>query len=319
MTWDSQNRMVSCTKAGVTSAYTYGADGLRRSSTVSGITTYYVYDGQTLIREMKRNTQTGALFNTATYLQGPRGGEYRRDDTQTEIDSQHNLVSVCRWYVYDGLGSVVGEVDPAGKLTSSPKYDVYGAVRGNAGTASTRQGFVGGLGHVSDAETGLVYMRARYYDPTQGRFASQDPGVHGNNWYIYCDNNPVNEVDATGKSPFFAAIGIILLFALASAFLAGVGAAIFNATSQFVATGHVDLDQVENAAIQGAEYGAVAGIVLGIVTVLGAGAALLAGAGAIASVALGAAFLYGLALTILIGAYAGACDGEYNPHAPPPE
>ena len=40
MTWDSQNRMVSCTKGGVTSTYTYGADGLRRSSTVNGITTY---------------------------------------------------------------------------------------------------------------------------------------------------------------------------------------------------------------------------------------------------------------------------------------
>ena len=39
----------------MTSTYTYGADGLRRSSTVSGITTYYVYDGQTIIREMKMN------------------------------------------------------------------------------------------------------------------------------------------------------------------------------------------------------------------------------------------------------------------------
>ena len=53
----------------------------------------------------------------------------------------------CSWglgHVYDGLGSVVGEVDPAGNLTSSPQYDMYGAVRGNAGTASSRQGFVGG-------------------------------------------------------------------------------------------------------------------------------------------------------------------------------
>jgi len=42
-TWDSQNRLVSCTKGGVTSSFTYGADGLRRSSTVNGITTYYVH------------------------------------------------------------------------------------------------------------------------------------------------------------------------------------------------------------------------------------------------------------------------------------
>ncbi len=98
----------------------------------------------------------------------------------------------------DSLGSVVGEVDTSGSLTSSPKYDVYGAVRANSGTASTRQGFVGGLGHVSDAETGLVYMRARYYDPSNGRFVSEDSGRQGSNWLVYCGNNPVNSVDLNG-------------------------------------------------------------------------------------------------------------------------
>ena len=57
-----------------------------------------------------------------------------------------------------------------GNLTSSPKYDVYGAVRANTGTASTKQGFVVGLEHMSDMETGPIYMRARYYDPGAGRF-----------------------------------------------------------------------------------------------------------------------------------------------------
>ena len=192
MTWDSQNRLASCTKAGVTSTYTYGADGLRRSSTVNGVTTYYAYDGQTMIREMRRSPTTGALMSTATYLQGPRGGECRVDETAvTEsytdpTTGNSGVRGVTRWYVYDGLGSVVGEVagDAAGTMTRSPKYDVYGATRSNAGATSTRQGFVGGLGHVSDSETGLIYMRARYYDPSLGRFVSEDPGVHGNNWYI---------------------------------------------------------------------------------------------------------------------------------------
>ena len=88
---------------------------------------------------------------------------------------------MCRWYVYDGLGPVVGEVDPSGNLTSSPKYDVYGLTRGNMGTASSKMSFVGGLGHVSDTETGLIYMRARYYDPMLGRFISQDLSMSGNN------------------------------------------------------------------------------------------------------------------------------------------
>lgn len=65
-------------------------------------TTHYVYDGQNMVREMQPGTD-GQLHPTATYLSGPRGPEYRRDDTTGQV----------RWYVYDGLGSVVGEIDPA--------------------------------------------------------------------------------------------------------------------------------------------------------------------------------------------------------------
>ena len=201
MNWDSQNRMVSCAYNGQTTTNTYGADGLRRSSTVNGVTTYYAYDGQTLIREMHKNVTTGALYNTATYLQGMRGPEYR-------------------WYVYDGLGSVVGEVDVNGNLTSSPKYDVYGLVRANPGTASSAMGFVGGLGHLSEAGTGLIYMKARYYDPSLGRFVSQDTAKDGVDWFAYCDNNPVNEADSDGKMA--GVIAVILLAAVAS-FYAYVG------------------------------------------------------------------------------------------------
>ena len=107
MTWDSQNRMVSCTKGGVTSTYTYGADGLRRSSTVNGITTYYVYDGQTMIREMKMGGDS-LLHPAATYLQGPCGSEYRRDDTATELDSLGNIVAKTRWEFYDDQGPAGG-------------------------------------------------------------------------------------------------------------------------------------------------------------------------------------------------------------------
>ena len=201
-TWNSQNRLVSCIIGGSTNTYKYGADGLRRQKTANGATTDYAYDGSMMVREGRA---AGGILTpatvTATYLIGPQGPAYRRDDTQSEVDSQGRTVTKARWYVYDGLGSVVGEVDPLGNLTSSPKYDVYGAVRANAGAASTRQGFVGGLGHVSDTETGLIYMRARYYDPSMGRFVSQDPACSGRNWFTYCDNNPINEVDQTGRDP----------------------------------------------------------------------------------------------------------------------
>jgi len=210
--WDSQNRLVSCTLSGSTSTYKYGADGLRRQKTTNGASTDSAYDATMMVRE--GHASGGSLTPatvTATYLIGARGPEYRRDDTQSELDSQGRTVTKARWYVYDGLGSVVGEVDPLGNLTSSPKYDVYGAVRANAGTATSKQGFVGSLGHVSDAETGLIYMRARYYDPAMGRFASEDPSKNGSNWFAYCNNSPVNEVDANGKNPILIYIGVSAL------------------------------------------------------------------------------------------------------------
>ncbi len=224
--WDSQNRLVSCLINGNTTAYKYGADGLRRQSTKNGASTDYAYDATMLVREghASGGTLTPATV-TATYLIGARGPEYRRDDMQTEVDSQGRTVTKARWYVYDGLGSVVGEVDPLGNLTSSPKYDVYGAVRANPGTASSKQGFVGSLGHVSD-DTGLIYMRARYYDANAGRFISEDPSANGKNWFVYADDNPANETDTTGKAATLTysslyALGTIL--AGAAVFLAYIG------------------------------------------------------------------------------------------------
>ena len=65
---------------------------------------------------------------------------------------------------------------------------------------------------VSEDETGLIYMRARYMDPALGRFISEDPSRDGVNWFVYCGSNPVNLGDRTGRFPH-------LLFGIA---LAGV-------------------------------------------------------------------------------------------------
>ena len=68
-----------------------------------------------------------------------------------------------RWCLFDGLGSVLAEVGPTGTITSSRNYDVYGNVRSgvNANGTSAHK-FVGNLGHPSDNNSGLIYMRARY-------------------------------------------------------------------------------------------------------------------------------------------------------------
>ncbi len=195
-TWDSQNRLVTCVNGANSSSFVYGADGLRRQSTVNGTVTDTVLDNSMCIRE--KNHATGAAI--ATYFIGARGPEARRDD----------VAGTIRWYLYDGLGSVLGEVDPTGTITSSRKYDVYGAVRSGVNpTGTSKHKFVGALGHPSEDETGLVYMRARYYDPMVGRFASEDPRGHGVNWFAYASANPVSRIDFDGHSDWAADISSI--------------------------------------------------------------------------------------------------------------
>ncbi len=77
---------------------------------------------------------------------------------------------------------------------------MYGLVRGGVDPGDTsKQKFVGALGHTSDDESGLVYMRALYMDPASGRFVSEYPEHDVKNWLTYVADNPVNAIDPSGK------------------------------------------------------------------------------------------------------------------------
>jgi len=169
---------------GTTSQFTYAADGLRHRSVVNGLTTDLVLDASMFVRELQ-----GGVSN-ATYFVGARDPEYRRNDTTGTVS----------WYLFDGLGSVLAEVNPTGIITSSRSYDVYGNVRSgvNANGTSAHK-FVGNLGHPSDNNTGLIYMQARYMDPATGRFVSEDPGRQHANWLVYASSNPVCRADRSGR------------------------------------------------------------------------------------------------------------------------
>ena len=125
--------------------------------TALGVTTDYAYDGTMLVREFQINQQTGLLAPSATYMVGPMGPCCRiNEQNQSEGYYPAGVTlttpltrGVTRWYVYDGLGSVIGELDANNNMTTSRQYDVYGAPR--AGTqqgvaATSSQGYVGGLG-----------------------------------------------------------------------------------------------------------------------------------------------------------------------------
>ncbi|MCA0402120.1 MAG: RHS repeat-associated core domain-containing protein [Proteobacteria bacterium] len=94
--------------------------------------------------------------------------------------------------------------DDTGASVKRTTYFAYGdrGIESGAATHSEEKGYIG---ESHDAETGLLYLHARYYDPAIGRFISPDwwdpnkPGV-GTNRYAYSDNDPINKSDPNGHS-----------------------------------------------------------------------------------------------------------------------
>jgi RHS repeat-associated protein len=104
------------------------------------------------------------------------------------------------YYMHDGLGSVRQLLDSTGEVQTNYAYDPFG-VPLMGGEVSNPYQFTG---EAWDAEVGLLYLRARYYQPEVGRFITKDPWL-GDTWapgslnrYAYVDNNPPNLADPTG-------------------------------------------------------------------------------------------------------------------------
>ena len=60
-------------------------------------------------------------------------------------------------------------------LNNKRCYDACGEVRNGATSDYPKNRYCGQLGHKQDDVSGLIYMRARYYEPGSGRFVSEDP------------------------------------------------------------------------------------------------------------------------------------------------
>lgn len=170
----------------------------------------YVYDG--LGRRVK-TTKTDGTVQIHVYSQA---GELLYSTTAvgaaTPVETlyvnlnRHLLAEVGGNYVHtDGLGSPVARTNAAKGIVSRTRYEPYGQTAGGATPT------VGFTGHVNDADTGLVYMQQRYYDPVASRFMSTDPVLTDANTagsfnrYSYVNSNPYKFIDPDGRNPALAA------------------------------------------------------------------------------------------------------------------
>ena len=122
------------------------------------------------------------------------------------------------YYLYNGHGDVVQIVDTSGTIKNAYDYDVWGNFLKKEETIENHFTY---FCQTYDETTGMYYLRARYYDPTTGRFTQQDSAEDGYNWYVYGNQNPVVYVDWTGEEPVTITTALVLL-GLAIVYVSGV-------------------------------------------------------------------------------------------------
>ncbi|MCF7855312.1 MAG: hypothetical protein K9N51_10985 [Candidatus Pacebacteria bacterium] len=141
---------------------------------------------------------TGALLRSYTWGSGI--------DNLLAI-TVHGATETNTYYaITDHLGTVRALTDDTGAVAEAYRYDAWGNVLGVFdGNGQTLLGSALGNrflfhGREYSSTTGLYNFRARWYDPTTGRWLSKDPiGISGGlNQYVFCGNNPVNFVDPLG-------------------------------------------------------------------------------------------------------------------------
>ena len=200
-TYDGLNQLIGFTDGETTASYKYNADGLRTSKTVDGKTINHIWDGN---KQIVVDMDDSDWYSAEVYVRGTNLlAKFSKQSGNVKTDYQY--------YTQNAHGDVVNLTDSTGAITKSYKYDAFG-VEQNVDDADDNAFRY--CGEYYDSESGTIYLRARYYDPTIGRFISRDSVTGENtdplslNLYTYCHNNPILGVDPSGHLPNWAKFAI---------------------------------------------------------------------------------------------------------------
>ena len=198
-TWQNGRQLQKMQKAGVTAEFVYNADGLRVQKTVNGVVTGYTLHGKNVVHMTKGNDELHFFY----------------DAQNRPAVVVYNGTAYA--YVKSLQGDVIALLDGTGNVVVSYVYDAWGAPIGKSGSMAETLGTVQPFryrGYVFDEETGLYYLRSRYYNPKRGRFVNADMLIQckkiGCNLFAYCSNRPILFADANGTEEYPDVYEVIL-------------------------------------------------------------------------------------------------------------
>ena len=190
-TWKAGRMLASMVKSGTNAQFTYDHNGLRIKKVVNGVTTNYTLNGKNVVH-MTQGSHDLHFFYDA---QGKPGMV-----TYNDVDY---------FYVYNLQGDVVALIDANGTQVVEYGYDAWGYPISKTGSLAATIGTLNPFryrGYVYDEETGLYYLRSRYYNPVWKKFVNADQilkiqNLLDNNMFCYCKNVPVLFTDSMGQAP----------------------------------------------------------------------------------------------------------------------
>ncbi|WP_124068215.1 RHS repeat-associated core domain-containing protein [Clostridium sp. E02] len=188
--YDGFNQLIRINQDDKEITYQYRGDGLRHSVEVRELTeskskrNEYYWDGTNIVGEQTDNVP----FKI-----------YIRGINLIACETDH----VVYYYTLNEHGDVTQQWNPNGVCKASYEYDAFGVEKNPDKEDKNPFRY---CGEYFDLSSGIYYLRARYYDPTIGRFISED-SFRGNsndsltlNLYTYCGNNPIRHYDPDGHS-----------------------------------------------------------------------------------------------------------------------